>query len=42
MCFVSVVVTVGVVLAVLGGILLLVSICLIIGAAKVSGPFKLL
>jgi len=39
---VAVFVGVGTVMAVLGGILLLVSIFLIIGAAKVSGAFKLL
>ena len=39
---VSVLIGVGAVSAVLGGILLLVSICLIIGAAKVSDTFTLL
>jgi len=39
---VSVVVGAGAVVAVLGAIQLLVSICLIIGATKVSGAFTLL
>ena len=39
---VSVVVGLGAGLAVLGGILLLVSICLIIGALKVSDAYTLL
>jgi len=39
---VSVAVGVGAVMAVLGGLMLLVSICLIIGARKVSDAFTLL
>jgi len=39
---VSVLVAIGAVVAVLGAILLLVSICVIIGATKVSEPFTLL
>ena len=39
---VSVVVAVGVVLAVIGAILLVVAICLIIGAQKVSDALSLL